>query len=274
MFFTQDDYKKIKQYLEQNAKMDTDFSELSENDIVIQDDIVAIVHNGQNYKIPISTLSKVVLSDALSDIVKDVQYNPDTKKITKNIGDETIDVVSASQIVAEGIGETSKSAYRGDRGKIAYEHSQSQHARVDATKVEASTTNGYIKIDGVETKVYEHPPVAGASEGEETIITKESIGLGNVTNDAQVKRSEMGVSNGVATLDEDGYIPNTQINPSLRKYKIKVISENEYETLGSYEQDVLYFVYEEEDDEIVSWGFGDGFPIILSDNSTFPIILS
>lgn len=55
------------------------------------------------------------------------------------------------------LGETASTAYRGDRGKIAYDHSQEAHARADATKTEASETNGYIKIDGVETKVYEHP---------------------------------------------------------------------------------------------------------------------
>ena len=42
-------------------------------------------------------------------------------------------------------------------------------------------------------------------------VTKEQVGLGNVTNDAQVKRSEMGVQNGVATLDENGRIPEKQI---------------------------------------------------------------
>lgn len=35
-------------------------------------------------------------------------------------------------------------------------------------------------------------------------VTKAQIGLNNVTNDAQVKRSEMGVANGVPVLDEDG----------------------------------------------------------------------
>ncbi len=42
-------------------------------------------------------------------------------------------------------------------------------------------------------------------------ITKANIGLGNVTNDAQVKRSEMGVANGVATLGADGKVPSTQL---------------------------------------------------------------
>jgi len=42
-------------------------------------------------------------------------------------------------------------------------------------------------------------------------ITKANIGLGNVTNDAQVKRSEMGVANGVATLGTDGKVPAAQL---------------------------------------------------------------
>lgn len=42
-------------------------------------------------------------------------------------------------------------------------------------------------------------------------VTKAQVGLGNVTNDAQVKRSEMGVSSGVATLDTTGKVPSSQL---------------------------------------------------------------
>jgi len=42
-------------------------------------------------------------------------------------------------------------------------------------------------------------------------ISKANVGLGNVTNDAQVKRSEMGVANGVATLDAEGKVPASQL---------------------------------------------------------------
>ena len=42
-------------------------------------------------------------------------------------------------------------------------------------------------------------------------VTKTQVGLGNVTNDAQVKRSEMGIANGVATLDADGKVPASQL---------------------------------------------------------------
>ena len=37
------------------------------------------------------------------------------------------------------------------------------------------------------------------------------MGLGSVTNDAQVKRSEMGAANGVATLDTDTRLPQAQV---------------------------------------------------------------
>ncbi|BFK92993.1 hypothetical protein [Blautia producta] len=61
------------------------------------------------------------------------------------------------------LGETASTAYRGDRGKIAYDHSQSTHARTDATKTEKSTTNGNVKINGSESVVYTHPSTHAAS---------------------------------------------------------------------------------------------------------------
>ena len=48
-------------------------------------------------------------------------------------------------------------------------------------------------------------------------VTKEQVGLSKVTNDAQVKRSEMGANNGVATLDADGKVPESQL-PDAETY--------------------------------------------------------
>ena len=42
-------------------------------------------------------------------------------------------------------------------------------------------------------------------------LDKGDVGLGNVTNDAQVKRSEMGKASGVATLDSAGKVPSSQL---------------------------------------------------------------
>ena len=50
-------------------------------------------------------------------------------------------------------------------------------------------------------------------------VTKAQVGLGNVTNDAQVKRTEMGANNGVATLDAGGKVPYAQLPASLMIYK-------------------------------------------------------
>lgn len=58
-------------------------------------------------------------------------------------------------------------------------------------------------------------------------VTKDQIGLNNVTNDQQVKRSEMGVADGVATLDSTGKIPTSQ----LPSYVDDVIESETYDSL-------------------------------------------
>ena len=58
-------------------------------------------------------------------------------------------------------------------------------------------------------------------------VTKAQVGLGNVTNDAQVKRSEMGAANGVAQLDSSGLVPSSQ----LPSYVDDVL---EYDTLTAF----------------------------------------
>lgn len=52
---------------------------------------------------------------------------------------------------------------------------------------------------------------AWAKESSKPTYTKTEVGLGNVTNDAQVKRTEMGAANGVATLGSDGKVPSSQL---------------------------------------------------------------
>lgn len=53
-------------------------------------------------------------------------------------------------------------------------------------------------------------------------VTKAQVGLGNVTNDAQVKRSEMGAALGVATLDSSGKLTAAQA-PSSNPIGITLI---------------------------------------------------
>ena len=46
-------------------------------------------------------------------------------------------------------------------------------------------------------------------------LTPSDIGLDSVTNDAQIKRSEMGIANGIALLDINGKLINTQLPESI-----------------------------------------------------------
>ncbi len=62
-------------------------------------------------------------------------------------------------------------------------------------------------------------------------VTKVQVGLGNVTNDAQVKRSEMGTASGVATLDENGLVPSSQL-PSFVDDVLEFDLKNNFPTTG------------------------------------------
>lgn len=53
--------------------------------------------------------------------------------------------------------------------------------------------------------------VNGHKISENPVLTKTDIGLGNVTNEAQISLSQKGANSGVATLDESGKVPSTQL---------------------------------------------------------------
>jgi len=76
--------------------------------------------------------------------------------------------------------------------------------KVDKINVNAVTTVAAKKI-----AYNAHGQITGSSD-----LTKADLSLGNVTNNAQVRRNEMGAANGVATLDENGTIPTAQL-PNL-----------------------------------------------------------
>ena len=62
-------------------------------------------------------------------------------------------------------------------------------------------------------------------------VTKSQVGLGNVTNDAQVKRSEMGKAGGVATLDGSGQVPVSQL-PSFVDDVLEYASKTAFPARG------------------------------------------
>lgn len=62
-------------------------------------------------------------------------------------------------------------------------------------------------------------------------VTKLQIGLGKVTNDAQVKRTEMGKASGVATLDANGKVPSSQL-PSYVDDVLEYTNKASFPTSG------------------------------------------
>lgn len=75
----------------------------------------------------------------------------------------------------------------------------------DANKPVSTAQAAAIKV--VQDDVNAHEANKSNPHG----VTKSQVGLGSVTNDAQVKRSEMGVASGVATLGTDGKVPTSQL---------------------------------------------------------------
>lgn len=82
------------------------------------------------------------ISDDATTFYKDAEkanaYTPETGKIYVNLSNNKTYRYSGSKyiVISETIalGETSSTAYRGDRGKVAYDHSQSTHAPSNAEK--------------------------------------------------------------------------------------------------------------------------------------------
>lgn len=117
---------------------------------------------------------------------------------------------------------------------------EEQHIATAAEVVELKSIDG-LDADNVQDAIEELAGIAteggvtGVKGDAETTyrqgqvnITKANIGLGNVTNDAQVKRSEMGANGGVATLDDSGKVPTSQL-PSY----VDDVIEGYYNTINS-----------------------------------------
>lgn len=170
----------------------------SETDAKLKEKLNAILKGSANGLAELDSTGKVPASQLPSfvdDVIEGYLYNG---KLYKELGHTTEISGESGKIYVDlstektyrwsgstfvvisdtlALGETSTTAYRGDRGKTAYEHSQSAHARTDATKTEASATNGNLKINGNETQVYRHP--AGTNPHG---TTKADVGLDKVGN--------------------------------------------------------------------------------------------
>lgn len=89
--------------------------------------------------------------------------------------------------------------------------------KVNGTALTPSSKAVNIDLSGYAAKTHSH--------------TKSDIGLSNVTNDAQVKRSEMGTASGVATLGTDGKVPSSQL-PSYVDDVLEFDAKTKFPTTG------------------------------------------
>lgn len=74
-------------------------------------------------------------------------------------------------------------------------------------------------------------------------VTKQQIQLGNVTNDAQVKRSEMGVANGVAILNASAKVPSDLLDDIILIYNSTEKFPTTGETNKLYIADKLIYLW-------------------------------
>lgn len=79
---------------------------------------------------------------------------------------------------------------------------------------DVSTAKKYLDLDGLshfKGKILAAVVTSVNNRKGAVTLTKTDVGLNNVTNDAQVKRSEMGKAGGVAQLDSVGKVPSSQL---------------------------------------------------------------
>ncbi|MDR1018904.1 MAG: hypothetical protein LBM02_09415 [Lachnospiraceae bacterium] len=139
--------------------------------------------------------------------------------------------VEISKSLALGI--TENTAYRGDYGKVAYDHSQVTNSNPHGTKTSQLVNDGVfvetIEGMGLSTEDYttvEKTKLSGISEGAEVnteivdnLTTDDSTKVlsakqGKALNDAissKINTSEKGVAGGVASLGSDGLVPTNQL---------------------------------------------------------------
>ncbi|WP_254909246.1 hypothetical protein [Clostridium tyrobutyricum] len=188
--------------------------------------LAGIQDNANKYVHPTTHPASMITEDSTHEFVKDIDISnwndANSKKHTHNnlsiLQNITQTLIDAWNSAVDHISDTVKHITSAERtlwntvsnkvdkvsgkGLSTNDFDNTYKSKVDgiedgATKVEDSTINGNVKINGTENIVYTHP--GSGTNPHET--TKSDIGLSWVTNDVQVKRVEMGVANGVATLD-------------------------------------------------------------------------
>ena len=122
-------------------------------------------------------------------------------------------------------------------GKIVYQKDKDGNVVYPVTIGDAIAVNGATltakvnKLDGIEAGAQKNAVTSVAGKTGAVTLAKSDVGLSNVTNDSQVKRSEMGKANGVATLDAQGKVPSSQL-PSYVDDVLEYTASSSFPTTG------------------------------------------
>lgn len=165
------------------------------------------------------------------------------------------DYVEISQSLA--LGETSATAYRGDRGKTAYDHSQSAHAPADAEKnvqsnwnVSDNTSDAYIVNKPTSMTPTAHK--ASHATGGNDALTAEDIGAEvsgavaahNTANDAhsdiRTALAAKANTSSLATVATSGSYNDLSNKPTIPT--LWSGTQTAYNALGTYDANTLYLI--------------------------------
>ena len=126
--------------------------------------------------------------------------------ITPTSSDDSVTLSGTSPISITGDNTTNTvTISHSDSGVIATTYGVNSASAVEVSLGETFVVNGF------DTNSQGHITSASSHTVKVKTITKADLDLDNVTNDAQVKRVEMGVADGVATLDSNGEVPLSQL---------------------------------------------------------------
>lgn len=163
--------------------------------------LVVLDHNGNEIR---NFLVHVLAADPASPTVGQMWFNSTEGKLKYRNA-------SGIQSIASG-GETHDHGNKAVLDQLA----QADLDKLDgiatgATRVEDSSINGNVKINGTENVVYSHPANHAA-----TVITQDSThrfvtDVEKTTWNGMIPATEKGAASGVATLDSGGLIPVSQI---------------------------------------------------------------
>lgn len=184
----------------------------------VQLDGVAITPSDNKVNIPLASQSAdgVMSSEDKTKLNKIVDTGDGTQYLTNNGTYVPLDKNSVGLGNVDNTADLDKPISTATQsaldGKVDKEEGKSLVANSLITKLEGLDDQDTMDaaIENVKNTIDQYT-VNGHKISENPTLTKTDVGLGNVTNEAQIPLSQKGAANGVATLSENGKVPASQL---------------------------------------------------------------